>query len=76
MDTGLAQQGPWSPPRTGRRVPHKVAILPRGIAIATSPFPEDPPFPDWTPAHSQETLPDKAVQCGDAGGNASRVLCF
>ena len=73
MDTGRAQRGPWS---TGRHVPRKVAILPRGIAIATSPFPEDPPFPDWTPAHSQETLPDKAVQCGDAGGNASRVLCF
>ena len=31
MDTGLAQQTPWSP---GRHVPHKVAILPRGIAIA------------------------------------------
>ena len=29
MDTGLAQRGPWS---TGRHVPRKVAILPRGIA--------------------------------------------
>ena len=31
MDTGLAQQTPWSP---GRHVPHKVAILTRGISIA------------------------------------------
>ena len=31
MDTGRAQRGPWS---TGRHVPRKVAILPRGIAIA------------------------------------------
>ena len=40
MDTGLAQQTPWSP---GRHVPHKVAILTRGE------FPSPPKMPIFVP---------------------------
>ena len=47
MDTGLAQRGPWS---TGRHVPRKVAILPRGIAIAAENV-DSPPMCD--PYHSE-----------------------
>ena len=46
MDAGLAQRGPWS---TGRHVPRKVAILPRGIAIAAENV-DSPPMCD--PYHS------------------------
>ena len=49
MDTGLAQRGPWSP---GRHVPRKVAILPRGIAIAAENV-DLPPMCD--PYHSEHT---------------------
>ena len=42
MDISLAQRGPWSP---GRRIPHKVAILPREVSFTARNYQNGLPAP-------------------------------